>query len=114
MLISQKTLNSVLDRLEGITYENGKKVQLMKDEKHKHNHDKFEGTYSPIPLLLVAIEMFPSMQERLIKHANTAGELAWQKGLKALKHNSLVTQGYLMLCLYRMYARMITQSQDKI
>ena len=40
--------------------------------------------------------------------------ISWQKGIKALEHNSLVTQGYLMLCLYRMYSRMIVQSQDKL
>ena len=50
----------------------------MKDEKTVHRHDKYAGTFSSIPLLVMAIDMFPTMADRLVKHANTAGELAWE------------------------------------
>jgi hypothetical protein len=81
MLISQTRLKSLLDRLEGITYDDGEKIHYKEKEEKIHKHDKYDGTYSPIPLLSLAIEMFPTMTDRLVKHANTAGTLIWEKGL---------------------------------
>jgi hypothetical protein len=41
--------------------------------------------------MILAQEVFPAMSERLVKHANTAGTLAWEQELKNLNGKSIVT-----------------------
>ena len=74
------------------------------------------GSPGAIPLLTLAVQLFPWMSERLLETAELVGERLWKEGL-LLKGNSLchgiAGNGYLLHCLYREYMRLTIDERSK-
>ena len=74
------------------------------------------GIPGAIPMLTAAIDLFPSMQTKLLAAATRAGEITWKEGL-LLRGNSLchgiAGNGYMLHTLFRTFNKLSRASDDK-
>ena len=115
MYQAEAHLQKLLLRMEGKIESDGSKIDQPKEEeknKKTHRYDDYKANSSPIPLYILASELFPHLKDRIIAHANTAAELLWRKGLN-LEGASITGNGYLMLNMYRMYARLCNTEKEE-